>query len=120
MKLGTKLIISLVSTIVLIMLMHGYFSLRQDQENILREMRVGMVGLSRAVQAALGSIYGDAYDVKATKHFIDGVGRPGNIHGVVIYDRSGNRLAVSASLIRSKEYPDLDPTPVLNISPQAA
>ena len=118
MKLGTKLIISLVSTIVLIMLMHGYLSLRQDQENILREMRVGMVGLSRAVQAALGSIYGDAYDVKATKHFIDGVGRPGNIHGVVIYDRSANRVALSASLTRSQEHPDLDPTPVLEISPR--
>ncbi|MGZ9129654.1 MAG: hypothetical protein ACXW4Z_17915, partial [Candidatus Binatia bacterium] len=73
MKLGTKLIISLISTIVIIMLVHGYLSLRQDRENILREMRVGMVGLSRSVQAALRFIYGDARDVQATKDFIDGV-----------------------------------------------
>ena len=118
MKLGTKLVVSLISTIVIIMLVHGYLSLRQDRENILREMRVGMVGLSRAVQAALRSIYGDAHDIKATKHFIDGVGRPGNIHALVIYDRSGSRIALSASLAPSQEFPDLDPKPVLDISPR--
>src|SRR6188474_212381 len=117
MKLGTKLIVSLISTIVIIMLVHGYLSLRQDRENIVREMRVGMVGLSRAIQAALRSIYGDALDVKATKHFIDGVGRPGNIHGLVIYDLSANLVALSASLTPTKEYPGVDPAPVLAISP---
>jgi signal transduction histidine kinase len=118
MKLGTKLIVSLISTIVIIMLVHGYLSLRQDRENIVREMRVGMTGLARAIQAALQSIYGDAKDVKATKHFIDGVGRPGNIHGVVIYDLSGSRVALSVSLASSREFPDIDPAPVLNISPR--
>ena len=117
MKLGTKLIVSLISTIVIIMIVHGYLSLRQDRENIIREMRVGMTGLARAVQAALQPVYGDAKDVKATKHFIDGVGRPGNIHGVVIYDLSGSRVALSASLARSDEFPNLDPAPVLKISP---
>src|SRR6185295_8833262 len=104
MRLGTKLIFSLITTIVVIMLIHGYLSLRQDQENILREMRVGMVGLSRSVQAALRSIYGDGHDVRATRHFIDGVGRPGNIHGLVIYDRSGTRVAQSVSLTPSQEF----------------
>ena len=118
MRLGTKLVVSLISTIVIIMLVHGYLSLRQDEENILREMRVGMVGLSRSVQAALRFIYGDAGDVQATKDFIDGVGRPGNIHGLVIYDRSANPVALSVSLTRTQEYPNLDPAPVLGISPR--
>ncbi len=81
-------------------------------------MRVGMVGLSRSVQAALRFIYGDAHDVQATKDFIDGVGRPGNIHGVVIYDRSAQPVALSVSLTQTKEYPKLDPAPVLGISPR--
>jgi signal transduction histidine kinase len=118
MRLGTKLIVSLISTVVVIMLVHGYLSLRQDRENIVREMRVGMVGLSRSVQAALRSIYGDERDLTATKNFIDSVGRPGNIHGIVIYDRSAHQVALSASLIRSRDYPNLDPVPVLDISPR--
>ncbi|HWH77342.1 MAG TPA: HAMP domain-containing protein, partial [Candidatus Binatus sp.] len=104
---------------VIIMLVHGYLSLRQDRENIVREMRVGMVGLSRSIQAALRYVYGDERDVKATQSFIDGVGRLGNIHGIVVYDRSANPVALSASLTRSSEFPDLDPTPVIGISPGA-
>ncbi|MGZ8520807.1 MAG: hypothetical protein ACXWX7_11730 [Candidatus Binatia bacterium] len=77
-----------------------------------------MVGLSRSVQAALRFIYGNAGDVQATKDFIDGVGRPGNIHGLVIYDRSANPVALSVSLTRTQEYPNLDPAPVLSISPR--
>ena len=118
MRLGTKLIFSLITTIVVVMSIHGYLSLRQDQENILREMRVGMVGLSRSVQAALRSIYGDGRDVKATQIFIDGVGRPGNIHGLVIYDRSGTLVAQSVSLAPGQEFPRMDPAPVLDISPR--
>ena len=118
MRLGTKLVVSLISTIVIIMLVHGYLSLRQDEENILREIRVGMFGLSRSVQAALRFIYGDSRDVQATKDFIDGVGRPGNIHGVVIYDRSAQPVALSVSLTQTKEFPNLDPAPVLGISPR--
>ncbi|HYA27507.1 MAG TPA: ATP-binding protein [Acidobacteriota bacterium] len=118
MKLGTKLILYLMTTVVITMLVHGYLSLQQDQENIVREMRVGMVGLSRSIQAALGYIYGDERDVRATKTFIDGVGRLGNIHGIIVYDLSGHQVAQSVSLTRSKEYPNLDPGPVLKINPQ--
>lgn len=118
MRLGTKLIVSLITTVVVIMLVHGYLSLRQDRENIVREMRVGMVGLSRSVQAALRSIYGDEDDLTATQSFIDSIGRPGNIHGVVVYDQSAKPVAFSASLTRSRENPNLDPVPVLDISPR--
>src|SRR6266542_4173149 len=118
MKLGTKLILCLVSTLIVIMLVHGYWSIQQDRENIVREMRVGMMGLSRSIQAALRYIYGEERDVKATQNFIDGVGRSGNIHGVVVYDSSAKPIAISASLTDTNGYPNLDPAPVLNIDPR--
>jgi signal transduction histidine kinase len=118
MKLGTKLILCLVSTLIVIMLVHGYWSIQQDRENIVREMRVGMMGLSRSIQAALRYIYGEERDVKATQNFIDGVGRSGNVHGVVVYDSSAKPIAISASLTDTNDYPNLDPAPVLNIDPR--
>jgi signal transduction histidine kinase len=117
MKLGTKLIIGLVATLTLTMLGHGYLSIQQDRDNILREMRVGMTGLSRSIQAALRFMYGDAGDVQATQKFIDGVARAGNIHGVVVYDRNGKATVISISLTDTKDHPSLDPTPVLKIDP---
>ena len=118
MKLGTKLILGLVATLTITMLVHGYLSIQQDRENILREMRVGMLGLSRSIQAALRYMYGDARDVQATQKFIDGVARVGNIHGVIVYDRAGRPIVTSVSLTDTR-VPGLDPTPVLNIDPRA-
>ncbi|MGH7853410.1 MAG: ATP-binding protein [Candidatus Binatia bacterium] len=118
MKLGTKLILCLVATLIVTMLIHGYWSIQQDRENIVREMRVGMTGLSRSIQAALRYIYGDAGDIQATQNFIDGVARQGNIHGVVVYDRSGEPIVISVSLTDIKDYPNLDPAPVLEIDPR--
>ncbi|HXG51255.1 MAG TPA: ATP-binding protein [candidate division Zixibacteria bacterium] len=115
--LGTKLVFFLVSTLVVTMVVHGYFSVRQEKENILREMKVGMLGLSRAIQAALGYMYGEERDLGATQRFIDGVARSGNIHGVVVYDVSGRSVAVSASLKPTDDFPGLDPQPVLDIDP---
>lgn len=117
-KLGTKLILFLVATLIVTMLGHGYLSIQQDRENILREMRVGMMGLSRSIQAALRYMYGDAHDIKATQTLIDGVGRTGNIHGVVVYDRAAAAVAISASLTDSRDYPKLHGAPVLNIDPR--
>jgi len=118
MKLGTKLILGLVATLIVTMLGHGYLSIQQDRENIVREMRVGMMGLSRSIQAALRYMYGDAQDIKATQSLIDGVGRPGNIHGVVVYDRAAAPAAISASLADSRDYPNLNAAPVLTIDPR--
>jgi len=119
MKLGTKLILFLVATLVVTMLGHGYLSIQQDRENILREMRVGMLGLSRSIQAALRYMYGDAADIQATQKFIDSVARKGNIHGVIVYDRSAKPIVTSISLTDTKDYPTLDPAPVLKIDPRA-
>ena len=119
MKLGTKFILCLVATLIVTMLGHGYLSIQQDRANILREMRVGMVGLSRSIQAALRYMYGDAGDVPATQKFIDGVARQGNIHGVIVYDRSGRPIVTSVSLTDTKDHPTLDPEPVLTIDPRA-
>jgi len=113
MRLGTRLVICLVTTLVATMLVHGYLSIRQDRENIVREMRVGMMGLSRSIQAALQYIYGDEAGVAATQKFIDGVGRAGNIHGLVVYDLSGKAIAVSVSLTDTQ----FESAPVLNIDP---
>ena len=117
MRLGTKLIVGLVSTLVIIMLGHGYLSLQQDRENMTREMRVGMLGLARTVRVALQHAYGDESNLRASQSLIDGIGRPGNIHGLVIYDRTGKRAAISVSLIDRGGVPNLDPVPVLNIDP---
>ena len=117
MRLGTKLIIGLVFALIVIMLVHGYLSLRQDQENMTREMRVGMIGLARTVRVALQHAYGDEGNLRASQSLIDGIGRPGNIHGLVIYDRAGKRAAISVSLTDRGSVPNLDPGPVLNIDP---
>jgi signal transduction histidine kinase len=118
MRLGTKLIICLVATLIATMLVHGYLSIRQDRENIVREMRVGMMGLSRSIQAALQYVYGDEGGIVPTQKFIDGVGRPGNIHGIIVYDNAAKPIAMSASLSDTKDFPHLDPAPVLKIDPR--
>jgi signal transduction histidine kinase len=120
MRLGTKLILCLVTTLVVTMFAHGYLSIQQDRENILREMRVGMMGLSRTIQVALRYTYGDAGDLVATQALIDGVGRVGNIHGVVVFDQAGKRAAISASLKDHPDYPNLVAGPVLSIDPAEA
>jgi len=112
MKLGTKLVISLAATVVVTMTIHGYLSVSQDRENLIRELRVGMRGFSRAVQAALGDIYGDDQDLKSTQEFIDRVGPKGNIHGVMVFNLRGERQLVSASL-KKEGIPNFDPRPVL-------
>lgn len=117
MKLGTKLAIFLVLTTVVTMTIHGYLSIQQDRENIVREIRVGMRGFTRAIQAALNDVYGDEKNLRATQEFIDRVGSRGNIHGLVVYDMLGKPVAVSVSLQETKEFPDLDPTPILQIDP---
>lgn len=120
MKLGTKLIVYLVATVILVMMVHGYLSIRQDKENIYREIRVGMRGLTRAVHAALTDLYGDDQNLEGTQEFIDKVGGRGNIHGLIVYDTSGTRVAVSASLKDIRAFPDLDPEPVFQIDPGPA
>ena len=117
MKLGTKLAISLVLTTIVIMVIHGYLSIQQDRENIVREIRVGMRGFTRAIQAALNDIYGDEKDLKGTQEFINRVGSQGNIHGLVVYDIKGRPVAVSESLQETTRFPDLDPKPILQIDP---
>lgn len=117
MKLGTKLAISLVLTTIVIMVIHGYLSIQQDRQNIVREIRVGMRGFTRAIQAALNDIYGSEKDLKATQEFINRVGSKGNIHGLVLYDLSGKPVAVSESLQGLEGFPDLDPKPILEINP---
>ena len=95
MKLGTKLMAFLVTTVIVTMAIHGYLSVQQDQENVEREIRVGMRGFARAIQVSLRNFYGDLQDLRNTQKFLDAVGPRGNIHGVILYDPKGQRIAVS-------------------------
>ncbi len=102
---------------VVTMMIHGYFSVRQDQENIGREIRVGMRGLTRAIQVGLRNFYGDLHDLKATQNFVDAVGFQRNIHGLIVYNPEGQRVIVSASLRSDTEFSELDPAPILKLDP---
>jgi signal transduction histidine kinase len=118
MKLGTKLILCLVAIIIVTMIIHGYLTIRQDRQTIIREITVGMRGFTRAVQAALSQLYGDQQDLNATQEFIDRVGSRGNTHGLIVYDVLGRLVAVSLSLKDTKDAPELDPEPILHMDPR--
>ena len=118
MNLGTKLITSLVAVIVLIMTVHGYLSIQQDQEGIKRELSVGMRGFSRILQAGLSRTLASKADLNAVQQFIDTAAPRGNIHGVIVYDLSGKPLAHSASMRYGTDFPDLDPTPITKLDPR--
>jgi two-component system, NtrC family, sensor kinase len=117
MNLGTKLIISLVFVIVVIMTAHGYLSMQQDQENIERELSVGMRGFSRLLQAGLSSS-ADKLDLKETQQFIDTAAPRGNIHGIIVYNLSGKPVARSASMRYGTDFPELDPTSIAKLDPR--
>jgi two-component system, NtrC family, sensor kinase len=117
MNLGTKLIISLVTVIVVIMTVHGYLSIQQDRESIERELSVGMRGFSRLLQAGLASS-ADRLDLKETQQFIDTAAPRGNIHGIVVYNLSGEPLARSASMRYGTDFPDLDPSAIAKLDPR--
>jgi signal transduction histidine kinase len=118
MNLGTKLIVSLVTVIVLTMTVHGYLSIQQDQENIKRELSVGMRGFSRILQSGLGHTLVDKANPKATQQFIDTAAPRGNIHGVIVYNQSGQLVARSASMRYGMDFPELDPTPITKLDPR--
>ena len=120
MKLGTKLTISLVLSVTLTMAIHGYLSVQQEEEEAVREIRVGMGGFTRAVQASLTHFYADNHDLVATQQFLNAVAPRGNIHGVVLYDANGHRVAYSTSLKYPEDFPQLNPKPVLAIDPRPA
>jgi signal transduction histidine kinase len=118
MNLGTKLILSLVAVIVLVMAVHGYLSIQQDQENIERELTVGMRGFARVLQAGLRQTIADKPDLKETHRFIDTAAPRGNIHVVIVYDLSGAPVAHSASIRYGTDFPELDPTPITKLNPR--
>ncbi len=117
MKLGTKLIVYMVGIVILTMIIHGYFTIQQDKENVIREIKVGMRGFTRAIQGTLRYFYDDRQNREATQEFIDTVGPRGNIHGVVVYNMRREKIAVSASLKDTKGFIGLDPGPVFQIDP---
>lgn len=120
MKLGTKLIIFLVAIILVTMSVHGYLSVKQEQENVMREIRVGMRGFSRAVHAVLRDLYGDNQNVQGTRDFVDTIGPRGNIHSLVVYNLKLERVALSASLRYAGDFAELNPNAILKLDPRPA
>lgn len=120
MKLGTKLIVFLVVIILVTMSIHGYLSVQQDQENVMREIRVGMRGFSRAIHAALRDMYGDHQNFGATQDFANTVGPRGNIHGLIVYNLKAERIAISSSLRYPNDFAELNPTAILQLDPRPA
>jgi len=118
MKLGTKLALSLILSVIVTMTIYGYLSVRQEEEETIREVRVGMGGFMRAVQSVLTHFYADNHDLDGTKKFMNSVAPRGNIHGVVLYDTAGHRVAVSSSLKYPDDFPQLNPQPILDIDPR--
>jgi two-component system, NtrC family, sensor kinase len=117
MNLGTKLIVSLVAVIVVIMTVHGYLSIQQDRESIERELSVGMRGFSRLLQAGL-TASADKLDLKETQQFIDTAAPRGNIHGIVVYNLSGEPVARSASMRYGTDFPELNPSAIAKLDPR--
>ena len=118
MKIGTKLALSLILSVILTMTIHGYLSVQQEEEEAIREIRVGMRGFTRAVQSMLTHSYADNHDLAATQKFLNAVGPRGNIHGIVLYDLDGKRVAYSSSLKYPDDFPQLSPRPILEIDPR--
>jgi signal transduction histidine kinase len=120
MKLGTKIIVLIVLTVALTMTVHGYFSIRQDEENVMRGIRLGMRGFAQAVRVALRDIYADEQNIRATQEFARAVAPRGNIHGLIVYDVEARPVAVSSSLNFPDDFPELDPMHILKLDPRPA
>lgn len=118
MKLGTKIILLIVLTVMALMTVHGYLSVQQDEENVMRGMRTGMRGFAQAVRAALRDIYADNQNIAATREFARAVAPRGNIHGLIVYDSAARPVAKSSSLSFPDDFPELDPAPILKLDPR--
>ncbi len=118
MKLGTKIILLIVLTVIVMMTVHGYLSVHQDEENVMTGIRTGMRGFARAVRAALTDLYADNQNLAATREFARVVAPRGNIHGLIVYDLAARPVAISSSLGFPDDFPELDPAPILTLDPR--
>jgi signal transduction histidine kinase len=120
MNLGSKLIIWLIATIVITMAIHGYLSIQQDEANVSREIRVGMRGFTRAVQAALQEHYIEHESFNGIQPFLDAVGPQNNIHNLIVYNANGEIVGRSSSVSDASAFPELDPAPLTKLDPRPA
>src|SRR5262245_63618 len=118
MNLRNKRINSLVTVIFLTMMVHGYLSIEQDRENIERELTVGMRGFSRVLQAGLRHTITEKLDLKEMHRFLDAAAPRGNIHGVIVYNLSGEPVDHSASIRYGTDFPELHPNPIKKLYPR--
>src|SRR5512147_261531 len=113
MTLGTKLVAWLIAIVIVTMAIHGYLSIQQDETNVAREIRVGMRGFTRAVQAALQEHYAEHQNFIGMKPFLDAVAPKNNIHNLLLYNANGEIIGRSASVLDTSVFPDLDPSPLM-------
>jgi signal transduction histidine kinase len=117
-KLGTKIIVLLVLTVTATMTVHGYLSIQQDRENIMRGMRLGMRSFAQAVRSALTDLYADGQNIDGIREFARAVAPRGNIHGLIVYGRDARPVVVSSSLNYPDDFPELNPGPILKLDPR--
>jgi len=120
MNLGTKIIILLILMVAATMTVHGYLSIRQDQENVLSGSRLGMRSFALAVRSSLKELYADSEDRERTRAFVRAVASRGNIHGLIVYDLQARPVAISPSLNYPDDFPQLNPSPILKLDPRPA
>jgi HAMP domain-containing protein len=118
MKLGTKIIVLLVLTVAGTMTVHGYLSIEQDRENIMRGMRLGMRSFAQAVRSALTDFYANNQNISAMREFARSIAPRGNIHGLIVYDLDARPVVVSSSLNYPDDFPELNPAPILKLDPR--
>jgi signal transduction histidine kinase len=97
MRLGTRLLLPLLATVVAVMALSGWWSQRQREvtltEEARRETNAYAVALGLALDAATRS--GSRADLQA---LIDRVSREPTIYGVVVYDTAARVLLVSETV----------------------
>ncbi len=98
MKLGASLTLYLVGVVFCTMVVFGYLSIQHDTQNVFKELRLGMVGFAEAIQQTLSDVFGDERDLEGTRNFVASLGPEGNIHGIVVFDASGETVTISPSL----------------------
>jgi two-component system NtrC family sensor kinase len=100
MRLGLKLTLYLVGAVICTMSVFAYVSIRADRENFLEELSQGMKVFGQAVGETLSVTYGEDRDLEATQEFVSQLGPIDGLHGLVVYDASGEPVAFSPSFIK--------------------
>lgn len=102
MRLGVKLTLYLVGAVVCTMAIFAYVSIRADRANFLEELSRGMRVFAQAIGETLSATYGEERDLDATQDFVHQIGPVDGIHGLLVFNASGQAAAFSPSLVKQR------------------